>query len=159
MHVACRNFLQSVLDDDGCPEKVVILTHHAPLDKGMSSPFSISHHPHIAACIDGCNLENILQHPKVIVAAHGHTHFSKDMVVFGKTRIFSNQLGYILPRNEIALFRPGIVIDCRDHLASVDQVDWQKWREDEEKKIATASRHVFRDTIQAKEPVNNCVLQ
>lgn len=143
MNAACRAFLKATLVDEHCPEKVVILTHHAPVASGVSSPFSIMHHPHIASVVDGCDLEDILKHPKVIVAAHGHTHMSEDMVLYGKTRLVSNQLGYLVPRNEIALFRPGLVIDCRDHLANVDSDEWVRFRAEEEKKVAEKQQQVL----------------
>lgn len=72
-------------------EKVVILTHHAPLMSGTSDPkFSNQPTNHAFAT----DLSRMMDGNCVKLWGFGHTHFSSDQMCNG-TRVVSNQLGYL----------------------------------------------------------------
>eukprot|EP01122_Echinamoeba_exundans_P013727 TRINITY_DN6035_c0_g1_i1.p1 TRINITY_DN6035_c0_g1~~TRINITY_DN6035_c0_g1_i1.p1 ORF type:complete len:307 (+),score=49.32 TRINITY_DN6035_c0_g1_i1:116-922(+) len=76
-------------------EKVLVVTHHAPLTKGTSHP---QHDGSEINCAFSTDMSHLLGDP-VKVWVFGHTHYSSDQVVNG-TRVVSNQLGYKMFRED-----------------------------------------------------------
>ena len=85
-------------------EKVIVLTHHAPLQTGCS-------HPDYTALATSCAfqspLQDLMNGEYLKMWIYGHTHYNADLNI-GGTRVVSNQKGYL---NERIGFNPNIVFE------------------------------------------------
>ena len=92
--------------ENGPGEKFVVVGHHAPS--------KLSTHPRYADdyVINGgysSDLsEFILDHPKIKLWTHGHTHYDFDYVI-GETRIVANPRGYIGHEAQADHFQPKLI--------------------------------------------------
>ena len=71
-------------------EKVVVLTHHAPLGSGCSSPV---HNGSEINCAFQTPLNHLMDGDYLKMWIYGHTHYNTDLNVNG-TRVVANQKGY-----------------------------------------------------------------
>ncbi|GAQ91717.1 hypothetical protein KFL_008380070 [Klebsormidium nitens] len=81
--------LEAILEAEGRREPVLVLTHHAPLRKGVSAPAYEGRPTNYAF---GTDLTEFMG-PPVVAWAHGHTHYNTKQDADG-TLVFSNQRGY-----------------------------------------------------------------
>lgn len=86
------------------PQTTVVITHHAPSEKSLQR----QHAGSILNATFASALDKFVKESGVPLWIHGHTHYCVDYKI-GKTRIFSNQLGY-LGHNDPG-FKPAAVIE------------------------------------------------
>jgi Icc-related predicted phosphoesterase len=104
-HHKAVNYIRDTVEN-GPDEKFVVVGHHAPS--------KLSTHPRYADdyVINGgysSDLsEFILDHPKIKLWTHGHTHYDFDYVI-GETRIVANPRGYIGYEAQADHFRPKLI--------------------------------------------------
>ncbi|KAL6046899.1 Ser/Thr protein phosphatase superfamily [Balamuthia mandrillaris] len=110
-------------------EKVIVMSHHAPLLRGISNP----HHDGGATRFAyGSDLTDILQEP-IKAWLFGHTHWSSTQRTNKGIIVSSNQLGYFV-KGEHSLgdgtrFDPHHMVHCRaDGSVSVQHRHWSERR-------------------------------
>jgi predicted phosphodiesterase len=86
------------------PAKTVVITHHAPSAKSIP-PY---HANSILNAAFASALDAFIEESGVPLWIHGHTHHCVDYKI-GRTRIFSNQLGY--PGQHDSGYKPEAVIE------------------------------------------------
>jgi hypothetical protein len=103
IHEQSRQWLQAALAEpfDG---RTVVITHHAPLARSLpehrrTDPLSVAYASDLTALIKGGEID---------LWIHGHTHHCVDYML-GRTRILSNQRGYV--DEQAPGFRPDLVIE------------------------------------------------
>lgn len=90
LHNECVKFISGTLAECKDTDNVIILTHHAPLTHGTSSPmYSTSS----TQCCYSTDLSDLFK-PCVKLWAFGHTHWNCDFV-YNNVRVVSNPRGYI----------------------------------------------------------------
>lgn len=75
--------------------KIVVITHHAPHDKGIHSKYRKDEDKVYFAS----NLENLIKKYKPLLWVHGHTHIRKTYFI-GQTQIITNSFKNIADRND-----------------------------------------------------------
>ena len=104
LHNASREWLQARLDEpfDG---KTVIVTHHLPSSRSVSTRFSANPlSPAFAS-----DLESMMDGERVALWIHGHSHTASDYDVKG-TRVLCNPRGYPRERSTTG-FQPDLVVE------------------------------------------------
>ena len=84
-------------------EKVIVITHHAPLFECVNPDFSFD----LLSAAYSSNLNDLIEREQPDLWVFGHTHVSLD-IRHGKTRIISNAKGY---GSQNRLFRPSRVVE------------------------------------------------
>lgn len=90
-------------------QSVLILTHHAPLTKGTSSPLYEERATNHAFSTD---LSSLMGEP-VVAWAYGHTHYNPKGLQVKGTIVVANQKGYSCERTGAA-FDPGFTLQIAD---------------------------------------------
>jgi Icc-related predicted phosphoesterase len=85
-------------------QKTVVVTHHAPSAKSIPP----NHTGSLLNAAFVSPLDDLVKDSGVPLWTHGHTHYCVDYKL-GKTRVFSNQMGY--PGQTDPGFKPGAVIE------------------------------------------------
>jgi len=88
-HETCLAFLKSELKNHNGPTMVV--THHLPSPK-CSSKWLADHELSQAFMVD---LTDLIESSRADYWIYGHSHFNKEDFSVGKTKLLTNQLGYI----------------------------------------------------------------
>lgn len=88
-HIECTQAILKVAEQN--PEKLVVVTHHAPSYMSMDPMFS---HSTISNMYYYSELTELLEHDKITHWIHGHTHCAQDYVLHG-CRVMCNPCGYI----------------------------------------------------------------
>lgn len=92
-HRADVGWIKQTVEQIPPDRRIVLLTHHAPLDKNMSSPQYDLPPPRALSCAFQTDIENLIPWHRLTAAVSGHTHYSVDFVHHG-VKIWSNQKGY-----------------------------------------------------------------
>lgn len=92
---------------------VLILTHHAPLMKGTSSPLYEGRATNHAFSTD---LSSLMGKP-VAAWAYGHTHYNPKGLQVNGTLVVANQKGYSCERTGAA-FDPGFIVQITDGMCT-----------------------------------------
>jgi Icc-related predicted phosphoesterase len=87
LHYNSLEFLKNNLRED----RNIVISHHAPSQMSISDQFKDEYHMNGAY---RTNLEEFITNSNITEWIHGHTHHSVDYFI-GKTRVLSNQRGYI----------------------------------------------------------------
>jgi Icc-related predicted phosphoesterase len=102
-HQASVTWLKSQLNQNA-PEKTVVITHHAPASRSIPPQNTGD----IMSAAFASDLESLIRASRVPLWIHGHTHYNVDYKI-GRTRIYSNQRGYLDER--LSCFEPEKVIE------------------------------------------------
>ena len=103
IHFASVKWLQSQLEIP-FSGRTVVVTHHAPSAKSFDRKYQTdSLSPSF-----GSNLEALIEHSRIDLWVHGHTHHCVDYTLHG-TRILSNQRGY--PDQIAPNFQPNLIVE------------------------------------------------
>ena len=113
-HTESRDQLRHVLGST--PEPLVVITHHLPSRRSQDAKYSESD---IGPSYYSTDLGDLVDHERVVMWVHGHTHSSVDYT-HGSTRVVCNPRGYCgvwaghVKRCENARFDPSltVTIDC-----------------------------------------------
>ena len=84
-------------------EKVIVITHHAPLFECVNPDFSFD----LLSAAYSSNLNDLIEREQPDLWVFGHTHVSLD-IRHGNTRIISNAKGY---GSQNPLFSPSRVVE------------------------------------------------
>jgi predicted phosphodiesterase len=103
-HLAARRFLEHALAQP-FEGRTVVVTHHAPSDRSISTRFRGPSQLNAAYASD----LDALMGPAVALWVHGHTHESLDYRLT-QTRVVCNPRGYI-PIEPNAAFAPGLLVE------------------------------------------------
>lgn len=85
--------------EDGLKRKIVVISHHAPSTKGTSSPSNEGNPWSSAFGTDLLQGKESSCLDDVQWWIYGHTHYCTELT-YGKVKVFSNQRGYVFPRND-----------------------------------------------------------
>lgn len=88
-HLVARQNLKQALENS--PEPVIVVTHHLPSYKSIAPKYAGCAFNPGFACTD---MDDLVQHPKVKLWCHGHTHQNVDYF-HGATRVVCNPRGYV----------------------------------------------------------------
>jgi predicted phosphodiesterase len=88
-HIACKQAIREVAEQN--PEKLVVVTHHAPSYMSMDPMYS---HSTISNMFYYSELTELLEYDSITHWIHGHTHCAQDYELYG-CRVMCNPLGYI----------------------------------------------------------------
>jgi predicted phosphodiesterase len=89
MHSASREWLLDAMDRSA--EPVVVVTHHLP-SSASNDPRYDGHATNACYCSEDCG--QLLEHPRLVLWCHGHTHTSVDYEL-GSARVVCNPRGYV----------------------------------------------------------------
>ncbi|KAL0488538.1 hypothetical protein AKO1_015763 [Acrasis kona] len=93
MHQEDLNWLKNEIESaKQRGERVVVLTHHAPLDKGTSAP-QYEVETNLARTAFATDLQSMICSKNMELWAYGHTHYNNEIEMKG-TFVVSNQAGY-----------------------------------------------------------------
>ena len=90
-HKKCLEFIKFNVSEAKPDEKIVVVGHHSPSFQSCAE-----HYKHDTEMNGGYhnNLdEYIMDHPKIVLWTHGHTHEKYDYKI-GETRVVCNPRGY-----------------------------------------------------------------
>lgn len=104
LHEKSRDWLSYMLSEPFAGRTVVV-THHAPSSRSISSRFE----KNLLTPAFASNLEEMLEGDRVALWVHGHTHNVFDYDVFG-TRVICNPRGYVTYQENME-FNPDLVVE------------------------------------------------